>query len=70
MNKLVYLGLSVLDISKTAMYEIEYDYIKTRYIEKPKSCYMDVDRFIACIKAKDTYKDISKDFNKRFDTSK
>ena len=69
MNKLVYLGLSILDISKTAMYEIEYDYIKTRYIEKPKCCYMDVDRFIACIKAKDTYKDISKDFNKRFDTS-
>ena len=46
----VYLGLSVLDISKIAMYEFWYDYVKSRYKEIKKLCYMDTDSFIACIK--------------------
>ena len=34
MNKPVYLGMSILDISKTLMYEFWYDYIKPKYKEK------------------------------------
>ena len=36
MNKPVYLGLSVMDISKTLMYEIWYDYIKPKYQDNKK----------------------------------
>ena len=34
MNKTIYLGISILDISKTLMYEFWYDYIKPKYNEK------------------------------------
>ena len=45
MNKYVYLGLSILKLSKTLMYEFWYDYVKRKYGEKLKLCYMDTDRF-------------------------
>ena len=41
MNKSVYLGMSILDISKTLMYEFWYDYVKPKYKDKAKLCYMD-----------------------------
>ena len=41
MNKPVYLGLSILEISKTLMYEFWYDYIKPKYQNNVKLCYMD-----------------------------
>ena len=44
MNKLVYLGLSILEISKTLIYEFWYDYIKPRYQYNAKLCYIDTDR--------------------------
>ena len=69
MNKPTYLGLSILDISKILMYEFWYDYMKPKYNDNVKLCYMDTDSFVMNIKTKDFYKDISSDIDKRFDTS-
>ena len=41
MNKRVYLGLSILELSKILMYEFWYDYVKLKYGEKAKLCYVD-----------------------------
>ena len=68
-NKPIYLGLSILEISKTLMYEFWYDYIKRKYGNNVKLCYMDTDSFIMNIKTEDFYKDIANDVEKRFDTS-
>ena len=51
------------------MYEFWYDYVKPKYGEKVKLCYMDTDSFIVYIKTDDTYKDIVEDIETRFDTS-
>ena len=69
MNKPIYLGLSILEISKTLMYEFWYDYMKPRYNNDVKLCYMDTDSFIMNIKTNEFYKDISNDVENRFDTS-
>ena len=69
MNKSVYLGLSVLEISKIVMYEIWYDYVKPKYGEKAKLCFMNTDSFIIFLKAEDIYVDIAKDVETRFDIS-
>ena len=69
MNKPVYLGLSILEISKTLMYEFWYDYMKPKYGDSVKLCYMDTDSFIMHIKTEDFYKDIANDVEKRFDIS-
>ena len=69
MNKPVYLGQAIFDISKTLMNEFWYDYIKPKYQEKAKLCYMDTDSFIIHIKTEDFYKDIANDVEKWFDTS-
>ena len=69
MNEPVYLGLSILELSKILMYEFRYDYVKPKYGEKPKLCYMDTDRFIIYIKVDDVYRDIHEDVEIRFDTS-
>ena len=69
MNKPIYLGLSILEISKTLMYEFRYDYMKPEYNNDVKLCYMDTDSFIMNIKTNDFYKDIANDVENRFDTS-
>ena len=69
MNKLIYLGMSILDISKTLMYEFWYDYIKPKYQDKAKLCYMDTDSFVIQIETKDFYEDIANDVEEWFDTS-
>ena len=46
MNKPLYLGLSILEISKTLMYEFWYDYMKPKYGDNVKLCYMDTDSFV------------------------
>ena len=68
-NKPVYLGATILDISKTHMYEFWYDYMKLKYGDNVKLCYMDTDSFIMHIKTEDFYKDNANDIEKRFDTS-
>ena len=69
MNKPIYLGLSILEISKILMYEFWYDYMKPKYNDNVRLCYMDTDSFIKNIKTNEFYKDISDDVNNRFDTS-
>ena len=68
-NKPIYLGLSILEISKTLMYEFWYDYMKPKYANYVKLCYMDTDSFIMNIKTNDFYEDIASDAENRFDTS-
>ena len=68
-NKPIYLGLSILEISKTLMYEFWYDYMKPKYNDNVKLCYIDTDSFIMNIKTNDFYKDIFNDVDNRFDTS-
>ena len=69
MNKPIYLGPAILDISKTLMYEFWYDYIKPKHANNVELCYMDTDSFIMKIRTDDFYKDISNDVDKWFDTS-
>ena len=61
MNKPIYLGLSILDISKILIYEFWYDYMKPKYNDNVKLCYMDTDSFVMNIKSNDFYKDIAND---------
>ena len=68
MNKLAYLCLSILEISKKLMYEFWYDYIKPKYQNNVKLCYMDTDSFIIHIKTEGFYENIVDDVEKRFDT--
>ena len=68
MNKPIYLGLCILEISKIIMYEFWYDYVKNKYGNKARLCYTDTDSFVINIKTNDFYKDISQDINERFDT--
>ena len=56
MNKAVYIGLSILEISKIVIYEFWYDYVKSKYGERAKLCYMDTDSFILYIKTKNDNK--------------
>ena len=69
MNKPVYLGLSIPELSKILMFESWYDYVKPKYGQKARLCYMDTDSFIVYIKTNDLYKDITEDFETRFDNS-
>ena len=69
MNKPVYLGMSILDINKTLMYEFWYDYLKPKYKDKVKLCYMDTDSFVINIFTGDFFEDINNDVERWFDTS-
>ena len=68
MNKPVYLGLPILEISRTFMYKFWYSYIKPKYQNNAKLCYMDTDSLIY-IKVEDVCENIADDVEKRFDTS-
>ena len=68
MNKPVYLGLSILDLSKTLMSQFWYDYVKLKYNENEKLCYMDTDSSIIHVRTSGIYKYIVEDVEARFDT--
>ena len=70
MNKPIYLGQAILDLSKIVMYEFHYDYMVPKYcLEKLKLRYMDTDSLVYDIKTEDFYEDIANDVEARFDTS-
>ena len=69
MNKPVYLGQATLELSKIVMYEFHYDYMKPKYQENLKLCYVDTDSLVYNVKTEDFCADISDDVEERFDTS-
>ena len=69
MNKLVYLGMSILDISKTLMCKFWYDDIKPKYGDRTKLCYTDSDSLVTYIKTEDFFEDVASDVERWFDTS-
>ena len=69
MNKPVYMCLSILDLSKTVMYEFWYDYVKPKYGENAKLYYIDTDSFVGHVKKDSIDKDIAEDVEIRFETS-
>ena len=69
MNKPVYLGACILDLSKTVMYDFHYNYIKPMYGDKTKLLFTDTDSLMYEIETEDFYKDISGDIKDRCDTS-
>ena len=68
-NKPVYLGETILDLSKMLMYEFHYDYMRPKYSSKVKLCYMNTDSFVYEIETNDFYWDIENDVERRFDAS-
>ena len=69
MNKPLYLGMTILDITKTLMYKFWYDYIKPKYGDKAKLCYTDTDSFIIHIFTENFFEGIAGDIERWFDTS-
>ena len=68
LNRPAYVGMCILDLSKTLMYDFHYKYIKEKYGQKAKLLFTDTDSLTYEIEAKDVYKDFFKDKDK-FDNS-
>ena len=66
MTKLVYLSMSILDISKRLVHDFWYDYIKPKYGDRAKLCYVNTDSFISHIITEDFYEDIASDAERWF----
>ena len=69
MNKPIYLGMSILDISKTLMYKFWYDYFKPKYGDREKLCYTDTDSFVINIITENFFEDVFDDVEVWYDTS-
>ena len=69
LNKPIYLGMSILDLSKTLMYQFHYEYVKPKWGDKAKLLFTDTDSLCYEIETDDVYEDISGDVNEWFDTS-
>ena len=65
MDKPVYLGQAILDLSKTLMYEFHYDYMRPKYGSKFNLCYIDTDSSVHEIEAEEFYRDFAKDVEER-----
>ena len=68
LNRPAYVGMCILDLSKTLMYDFHYNYIKDKYNNKARLLFTDTDSLTYEIETKDVYKDFWKDKNK-FDNS-
>ena len=68
-NKPVYLGMCILDLSKTLMFDFHYNYVKKKYGDKAKLLFTDTDSLMYEIRTEDFYEDIKGDVKDRFDTS-
>src|SRR5271166_2546905 len=68
-NKPIYLGMCILDLSNTLMYDFHYNYIKKKYGDNAMLLFTDTDSLAYEIKTDDFYVDISGDIESRFDTS-
>ena len=68
MNKPIYLGMSILDITKTLMYVFWHDYIKPKYQDRAELCYTDTDSFVIHNITEDFYEDIAGDVERWFNT--
>ena len=69
LNKPIYLGMSILDLSKTSMYDFHNNYTKPKYDKKAKLLFTDTDSLVYEIETEDFYKDITPDVENMFDTS-
>ncbi|XP_049947119.1 uncharacterized protein LOC126455272 [Schistocerca serialis cubense] len=69
-DKPIAVGMTILDISKTSMFNFHYNYMLKKYpLQKVKMCYTDTDSFVYLISTSDLYSDIRPDINCMFDTS-
>ena len=68
LNRPAYVGMCVLDLSKTLMYDFHYNYIKDKYGDKAKLLFTDTDSLMYEIQTEDVYKDLFID-KEKFDNS-
>uniref|UniRef100_A0A6P7H5X3 Uncharacterized protein LOC114347443 n=1 Tax=Diabrotica virgifera virgifera TaxID=50390 RepID=A0A6P7H5X3_DIAVI len=67
--KPIYVGMSILDLAKTTIYDFQYGYLASRFGENFSTCYTDTDSVIVEIREKDPYEAMIHDCYKYFDTS-
>ena len=69
LNKPIYLGQAILDISKTLMYDFHYDYMRSKYGDKARLLFTDTDSLCYEVTTDDFYDDIRDDVPAWFDMS-